>query len=193
MKWKDIQSSKTAGDYFKFEDGINQVRVVSEPEMQEQHFIESENKGYVCPGRQNGCKYCAQGMKSKVRFLTYIIDRKDKAEFATGKVKLAFLPWSVVSSIREYQEDPEYAFNDTPNYDFRIKKEGQKLNTKYTVIPGQMRSELTPDEKAQVESMKPIAEVIKGLADEDHNPTPHVQEVSIGQETREIRIEDIPF
>lgn len=166
MKLNDIKSP--TGEFYKLQDGNNELRIVSDPEVRSIHFNSAENKANDCVGKEYKCQYCISGEKPTIRYMFYIIDRRD------GSVKQAQFPWTVVKQYKALASTKDYAFADLPDYDLTIKKEGQGLLTKYTLIPGRAAVLLTDEEKSAIATQIPLSEVIEKLkfqAVENNNMT----------------------
>src|SRR5437868_720580 len=97
------------GEYFKPKDGDNRIRVLSAAIP-----YQSEFKG-----------------KLRVQFVCWVIDRAD------SKIKLYFMPASILDAIAAFQRDEDYSFEEVPMpYDINIKTEGAgDIKVKYNVVP----------------------------------------------------------
>ena len=76
----------------------------------------------------------------------------------------------VYNAIKKLAQDPEYG--DPRGYDLKISREGEKLETKYTVIPGKNTDDTTADEgnavlELDIEKIVPgsrlLADVVKEM------------------------------
>jgi hypothetical protein len=146
------------GDTFKFQEGDNRIRVLSPGKPIATHRI-SQKEYHTCYGAENGCPYHTDGVPDpNVKFVMWVIDRKDK------KIKLAFMPYTIIKNLTMLQNDPDYQFNGLPMpYDINVNanKAGTKEVT-YTVLPKKEEA-LTSDELAEFEKQKPIDDVIERL------------------------------
>jgi hypothetical protein len=141
------------GDYFKFEEGDNKIRVLTMWEPLATHFVGSGRKKepHVCYGKDKGCPYHDEGAplddesglpkNPTVRFVTYICDRKD-----SDRVKIAALPYTVVKAITALQGDEDYMFDNFPMpYDVKITYDRNASGSAmYNVVPSPNREPL-PD------------------------------------------------
>lgn len=152
MKLNDIKSPN--GEFYKLQDGNNEMRIVSDPEERPVHYEDGTNKAFDCVGKANGCPGCEKGERPTLRYMFYIIDRRD------GHVKQAQFPWTIVKQYKALAMTKDYAFSDLPDYDLTIKKEGQGLLTKYTLIPGRAATPITDAERAEIAAQPPLVEVI---------------------------------
>lgn len=136
-KEAEKQGLISGGDYFKLREGANRFRLMSE----------------CLP--HNG-EY--QG-KPNFKWLCYVIDRFD------GKVKPFFMAHSVYKQIEALQQNPDYEFNDVPMpYDLTINATGAGTkDAKYTVVPARKNTDVTGDEMAAFDEVKPIDELQKAL------------------------------
>lgn len=142
--------------------GDNKVRLLTIPTPIAEHgkydegFQPGDYEG-VCIGKEEGCPACKTGrLKPNVRYLFWLIDRKD------NQVKLGKLTYGVFKQIGKLQEDPEYKFSEMPMpYDINIKYDPTATPaSKYTVVPSRNNSELTSGELAEVENIKPTADIV---------------------------------
>ena len=142
-----------SGDYFKFEKGVNKLRILNKPAILAMHFFGKGEKAVVCIGIQEGCPYHKEDdQKASIKLVTYVIDRKD------DKIKLAELPLTVGYSLDNYMEDEDYAFDEFPMpYDVKITHDPDNSDpkSKYVLIPSPNKTELTEEEqKVFEEAMK---------------------------------------
>lgn len=147
------------GDIFKFKEGDNKFRVLSAGKPIATHRI-SQKEYHTCYGQDEGCPYHEEdNANPSVKFVMWIIDRAD------GKVKLAFMPHTIVKALRDLQNNPDYQFDAVPMpYDITVKatKAGTK-EVEYSVVPARTNSELTVDEQRAFEDKKTVDEVIEGM------------------------------
>jgi hypothetical protein len=146
------------GDTFKFQEGDNRIRVLSPGKPVATHRI-SQKEYHTCYGEDKGCPFHGDNEKqTSVKFLMWIIDRRD------GKVKLAFMPYTIMKNLVTLQNDPDYRFSAPPlPYDITVN--AQKAGTKevtYTVLP-KKEEPLTVDEEREFADQKPVDEVIERL------------------------------
>jgi hypothetical protein len=127
------------GEYFKVQEGDNKIRVLS-----------------ACIPHQSEYKGTAT-----FRFVAWIIDRRD------GKVKLYFMPTTIMNAIGSLQLDSDYAFDEVPMpYDINIRaKNAGTKEVEYTVIPSPNRVPLTEAETIDFNSKPSIDEVVEKLAE----------------------------
>ena len=197
MKFKEHEQTKKeykiGGDIWKPKNGDNRVRLLSGYEVYGFHWIGDKQTGTggICIGKDNGCKFCGKGDKPKAKFLIWILDRTD------SEVKVAQVGYTVVQQIGEYQENPEWAFEETPGYDINIKRTGQSIETKYTVQPSPNKVALTEEEQALViDTIKPLKGIISRMKEKAGGKPDiiQVEEPEAAQaDTNEIRVEDVPF
>lgn len=133
IKTAEKEGHISGGDYFKFKEGDNRFRLVSE-----------------ClphPGSYNG--------KPNFKWFCYVIDRAD------GQIKTFFMPHTIYKQIAELQKSEEYAFFDIPvPYDISVKaKAAGTKEVEYTLVPARKNTPLTAAEEAELRKKKPLAEV----------------------------------
>lgn len=154
-------------DRFKFEEGDNRVRILSPGKALATHRL-GGSKFITCYGKDEGCPYHGAGapvdkegneQKPSVKFLMWVIDRKD------GKVKLAFMPYTIVKLLAALQGNPDYSFDELPMpYDVTVN--AQKAGTKevtYAVLPSPKPVALTPQEDEEFAKKRPIEDVIERM------------------------------
>jgi hypothetical protein len=157
MRLHDIKSP--TGDFYKLQEGNNELRIVSDPEIRPIHFDETQNKSFDCVGKDKNCQYCLAGAKPTVRYIFYVIDRGD------GLVKQAQFPWTIVKKYQALAKTKDYGFESLPDYDLTINKSGQGLLTKYELIPARAVTQLTDEEKAAVAAMPDLGYVVAEMKD----------------------------
>ena len=127
------------GDFYKFKEGDNRFRLVSEciPHS-------SEFKG-----------------KRTFKWLCYVIDRRD------NKFKPFFMGHTIYKQIEALQTNPEYAFEDVPMpYDLTVKAKGAgTIDVEYTLIPARKELALTVDEHDEIARLKPLKELQAAILD----------------------------
>jgi hypothetical protein len=155
-KAAEASGAISGGDYYKFKEGDNRIRLMTECLPHQGEYKGTKNFKWLC----------------------YVLDRRD------GKIKTFFMPHTVYKSIEALQVSDDYAFVEVPMpYDITIhaKKAGTK-EVEYSLIPARRETPLTDDELAELDGMKPIKDVqkalkekqVKGEASGDPNePPPH--------------------
>jgi len=192
---------KDRSDWLNLKQGSNKVRIVSDFVDFGVHSVREggKYKSVICVGKDNGCPYCAKGLKPRVQFLGWVIDRKD------GKVKLLKIGWTIAEKIRALQESEDYGFEHLPGYDIDIVRRGEGLDTEYDVIPARKDTELTEQEREEVmKKVKNPQEIIDAMKNKV------LAELSLDKETPaketkkdtsfdnsstgvEVNVDDIPF
>jgi len=162
MKFQDYPDSEdkygiSGGDWMTLEAGDNKIRIVSEFMDYAEHYDNEKKRSFICLGKEN-CPYCQAGDKPRVRYLGWVIDRKD------SKIKLLRIGHSIFKQIGVLAKDEEYGFEDLPEYDMTIKKTGTGLDTEYSVVPARNNSPLTETEKTEIEkTIKDPNEIIESM------------------------------
>ena len=163
MKFNDYKDSEEkygiAGgdDWMNLEEGDNKLRIVSEFIDYGEHFDNAKKRSYMCLGKGN-CSYCDAGEKPKVRYLGWVIDRKD------NKVKLLRFGHSIFKQIGALAVNDEYKFDEIPNYDITIKREGTGLDTEYHVTAARKDSKITVEESEEIDAkVKDVPEIIENM------------------------------
>lgn len=153
-KWTDpnLIPPSGGGSYLKLKHGENKIRIVSEAEVFGKHF--KNKKSTVCLGKEE-CDLCQEGDKPKPSWLMWVIDRTD------GNLKMLEAGYQIISQIQKMAQSSEYGFEDLPNYDIIIQKEGEALETEYTVTPARKDTELTIEERKNISELKSPALIIE--------------------------------
>lgn len=154
MNWVDSQEKKISEDkskdYFNIVEGDNRIQLLSHCAPLLQRWNASTQKYEVGnEGEPN----------TSVKGVCWILQ--------DGLIKSAKLPWTVVRSVRELMQDPDYAFTEFPMprlINIKAKNAGTK-EVEYTVIPSPKEVELSAEVSLKL-SEKPapeeIVERIKG-------------------------------
>ncbi|MFA5442055.1 MAG: hypothetical protein WC288_01955 [Candidatus Paceibacterota bacterium] len=184
---------KEKGDWLNLKEGSNKVRIVSHFVDYGIHSIKGERKykSVICIGKENNCPYCAKGIKVKVQFLGWVIDRAD------GKIKLLKIGWTIKEKLRKLQHSEDYGFTNLPDYDIDIIRTGEGLDTNYDVLPARKSTELTEEEKEKIlevvkdpqEIIDKMKEKVLSAAEDLREELPPLKE----DNPEEVDLEDIPF
>lgn len=152
-KWNDPNLiPPSGGGYFKLKQGENKIRIVSEAEVFGKHFVNKRSS--VCMGKED-CPYCIDGDKSKPSWLMWIIDRTD------NQIKMFEAGYQIIKQIQKMAQGTEYGFDALPAYDMYIQKEGESLETEYTVTPARKDSPLTEEEKENITTLKSPSKIVE--------------------------------
>ena len=141
-KANNSEYAKKSGDWFKFKEGDNTIRILTEPEILYEDF-----KLGIC--------YTDCGFQGSVKGLVYILDRAD------GCIKLMKLSYNLLQQLESYESDSDYGFSGFPMpYDITVKAEkaGTK-EVKYTYLPRPVK-EVEQKIINDLAQEKPCAEVI---------------------------------
>lgn len=139
-------NSKRADDWFKFKEGDNTFRVLTEPVMLFEKF-----KVGIC--------YTDCGYQGSPRLLTYILDRAD------NKVKLAKLPYTLGEQILNMENDQDYGFSGFPiPYDITIKAIGAgSKEVKYSAPLPRPVKPLSIEVSDSLKDLKSCSEIIEKM------------------------------
>lgn len=141
--------SSQGGGWYKFVEGDNVFRVLTEPEL----FFEDFKRG-IC--------YTDCGYQGSAKFLTFVLDMKD------NKVKVARLPYGIGTTIAGFQQDEDYKFDGFP-MPFNIKVKAKNAGTKeveYTVLPSPNRSDVSEQVLGELSKSKSVAEILTKMKDD---------------------------
>lgn len=154
-------------DRFKFEEGENRIRVLSPGKPVATHRL-GGNRFATCYGMDEGCPYHGEGapkdkdgneQKPSVKFVMWVIDRRD------SKVKLAFMPYTIVKALGALQNSEDYAFDDIPMpYDIAVSAQNAgKKEVNYTILPSPKLVPLTPQEEEELGKKRPVEDVVERM------------------------------
>lgn len=160
LSWGNIQEQaselgiSSGGNYFRFEDGENIIRILSLPVHTAQYFL---GKGIAPVYEQNADDNLKSNKDARLvhRFVCYVYNVNLK------RIQIAELGWSIVKQIDELSKSSQYGYDRIPPYDLIITKTGSGMNTEYKVTPG--RDDKPLDEKLtkEIEGMKSIEDYVK--------------------------------
>lgn len=142
---KDVNASEGGSDWFKFKEGENRFRILTEPVILFEKF-----KVGIC--------YTDCGYQGNAKYLAHILDRND------GKVKLAKIPYGIMENIGAMETDEDYNFSGFPMpYDVSINAVGAGTKeVKYTVL-ARPRKEMSPESLDLIKKLKSPAEIIEKM------------------------------
>jgi hypothetical protein len=125
------------GDYYKFKEGDNRIRLMSNCLPHTSVF---------------------QG-KSNFKWLCYVLDRRD------NKIKAHFMPHKIYKAIEALQSNPDYTFEEVPMpYDITIHAKGAGTKeVEYSLIPARKETPLTVEERTELFQQKPLEDLQKAL------------------------------
>ena len=188
MPKTDYNSIKTeSGDskYMKFPVGDSKIRIVSDVYSSMRHGMEIEGayKNICCPKTVDPTLACPLCKKEKPRqkWIVKVIDRKD------GLVKILESGTMIFSQLASFVENVEYG--DPTNYDITVTRIGERLETKYTLVPSRSNTELTEEEVEMVKVDKFDLELYT-----TPRPIKEIEALAKGEEVEtDLNVADIPF
>lgn len=151
-------------DYFVFEKGENRIRILTEWVPIVSHYL--GGKYITCVGEEGGCPYHGENtpldekgnpMRARMRFVTYVLSK--------GEILLAFLPYSVIRSLVDLTDSPDWAFERFPMpYDITIMYDPDEAPVnKYKVVPSPRREEVPDEYKKLLAEKRSIHEVVERI------------------------------
>jgi len=160
------------GKWYNFKVGENKIRIVSLFNHFGEHWDLKEGKSALCIGKESGCVFCNEGNKPTPKWLGWIIDRED------GEFKILKSGYQVIKQISALDETDDYKFgaDGLPKYDIVVKREGEKLKTKYTVIPGRKDVKLSEEEIEKQKTLKDPLEIILAMKEKIDNNEAEISE-----------------
>jgi len=197
------------GGFFRFEKGSNKFRVLSNWKAIAQHSISLNERPVICFGKDKGCPYHGEGAikdkegrerKPSMKGICYILDRKDE------KIKIAFLPYTVIKAIVNLSEDPDWTFTSEDfkpfmPYDLTIVyNKDEAPADMYKTIPSPIRIELTKEQLVEFSEKKPIEEFVETLKEKEmirigQSNSEGIQDFppEDGEDESEVDVKNIPF
>lgn len=137
MKFK--AKSEDTRNYVKMKSGESVVGVcMGEPFEFKTHWGD-DNRTTVCTGA--GCPFCADKKKSAFRFRVNFIVKEDNKYIA----KILEMGWNFYEELQML--DKEY--HPIENYALKITRQGEKLSTKYSIIPV-ANGKITPEKEKEI-------------------------------------------
>ena len=133
------QIGNSKGAFFKFKEGKNRVRILTQLFPYASHY-----KAGACIGKAD-CPECKKTVKddkgkdkpndASVKFICHVLDMTD------NQIKLAQFPFTIFLALQNLQNDPEWSFDEVPMpYDITINAEGAgKTTVKYSVVASPKR------------------------------------------------------
>ena len=192
------QANKDYGgsDFFKFEEGNNEMRILTPFHVYAEHYSPSGYKG-VCLGKEEGCEGCKEGTKPTAKWLAWGANKEGLKLFKFGH--------KIIKQISALQNDTEYSFEEFPMpYPINIKADGAGETTVvYTVMPRKV-SKVNADLIKSLEDKLMPNQIVDGMKDkkkgvsegdkqasEEYNNMGEKGKVDYPDE--EINPDDIPF
>lgn len=122
--------------YCKFWEGTTRIRILEKPVIGWRYF-NTENIPFMSKEKPTTTPWIKEESKLK-EFWAMVI-----WNYEISKIQILQIDQNwIKSSILEYAKDPDWG--SPKNYDLKITKTGQKLETKYSVIPGKI-AEITEE------------------------------------------------
>ena len=166
-----------SGAYLKVKEGANKVRLLSETLAHQSYY--KGNRG--------------------VKFVCWVLDYVD------NKVKLYFMPFTILKAIESLQLSEDYGFAEVPMpYDVTInaKNAGTK-EVDYQVVPARNNTPISQEVLADFAKKASLMEVVEKLIENDStNPDKQAPRVEVKDEDipvinedeeKEVNLKDIPF
>ena len=201
MGWDNVEEMKPeSGPWGKLKEGINYLRIVSEPSGFRSHYNPSTKKSSVCTSTKTElCDSCKAGNKPSSRFIMNAFELVMKDGKFTGEkiLKHYEFPYSIINMLEGYRVDPEYKYDSVPNWDTNIKKEvgSEPKDVKYFVIPARKDRPLSAEEKSAIEGFETPDEMVAKKSGVE-KPTPDaskaVTATNVDDELPPVKDEAVP-
>lgn len=200
------------GDWYKFVEGDNKMRLLTEPVIKVSRFgfgicyegapycqkatldreLEEAKQKAKAAGNKEWAKATIK-MPGK-KWCTWAVIRGKDGVDAMGIVEL---PYGVSKELRTMMDSDEAGFKGWPMpYDINIKAKGAgKLTVEYTIIADRQNKDVTAEELADLEKCTPVTQILDRMKDKQR------QKIEGGSATTEtsghgvedINPDDIPF
>lgn len=203
-------------DYFKFAEGDNRVRILTDGAIVSKHFATG-----TCYGREKGCKGCAlydadqknpaipekekNKNKGSYKKMFWIVDRNDQEACLKGgfnnpseSIKLAEFGNRILQALDALADNKDYAFDGFMwPYDITINAKGAGTTAvKYNVVPSPKMIPVTDSEKSVLEKKHSTADIVSAMKNKQakiEGNLVETTEAKIDYPEEEISPEDIPF
>ena len=146
-------------EYFKFQEGDNNIRVLSPSAVLARHQL-GVKQSAICYGKDEGCPYHGENeIEIRVKWWMWIHDLRD------NKVKIAEMPYTIVKALGQFQQSEEYGFQDLP-IPYIINITAEKAGTKevkYTILPARQNSSIPADIERDYLNKKPIDDIVEAV------------------------------
>lgn len=150
--------SENDGGFFKPQEGKNQVRFISEIESFTQYKTKESKKKFY--NKESFGNVDPNTIKPTTSYAVWVVDRAD------GLVKFFTFGPMIFKQVFAISTDPETAFDDLPNYDFKITMTKTGDKTDY-MVGYSKEKELTVEEVAMSLNCKPVMEVINAMQNKE--------------------------
>jgi hypothetical protein len=160
--------SKDDRNYVKLKSGESVVGVLrGEPFEFRIHWTDS--KSSVCPG--DGCAICPikkSSFRFRVNFITKESSKENPHEFAYV-AKVLEMGWNFYDDLRALNEE----YDPIENYAIKITRQGEKLSTKYSILPVS-NGLITPEKEKEIS--KVALNNLGHLTEQEQAPHPSTQQ-----------------
>jgi hypothetical protein len=195
------ENSNYPSDFFKFSEGDNKMRVMTD--FIEVHSLNDgktfkglssisdvEEKKWISEGAMNKDGYPVR--KASVQGWAWAIIRNAKDG---DELKIVKFGSKILSQLVAYRHNPEYAFENAPlPYDITIKAvNAGQMTVEYTVIPARQNTEVTADEMAKLNKKKTIETIVQAIKDKQEGKVAVKTPSGVEYPKEEIDAQDIPF
>lgn len=159
----------TGGGWFKFAEGNNRMRIVSDGAVMSEHYEKGGEHNGICYGKDKGCLGCKFAVKLSFKKLYRIIDRKkirngEGLEMDAG-MKLAKFGNKIMKQLDALAENEDYSFDEFPMpYDITINAiSAGTAEVVYSVVPSPKLIPLTAEELDSLSKEYSTADIVKTM------------------------------
>lgn len=157
---KPVEGANKKSDWFKVQEGDNRLRILSNASAGAHHYSPSGYKG-VCIGKDDNCKGCAEGTAPSIRYLVWVLDRRD------NEIKPYNMPYKAYQQLAALQKSADWGFDEVPMpYDINLNAKGAgSKDVVYTLMPTPKREELPEEVKKELEKKTPTDMLLEKMKD----------------------------
>lgn len=150
------------GDWYKFQEGSNKMRILAFPAVLGNHYDRAKD-GYkgVCIGKDEDCPGCTSGQKPTAKWLTYIHDHR------TDEIAIVKFGYKIMEQLNALQKGEEYAFESFPmpyNIDIQLKDAGT-LSAVYSVQASRKNTDVDSKLIESLENKNTPEQIVEAMKD----------------------------
>lgn len=169
-KWGEVEKlekeKREEGDFYKFQEGANKLRILTD------FFgVNTIRRGNEFAGQVTAKNQAIEGDQVTFKGWAWAIIRE------TGELKIVQLSKTLLLAVYSLKKDSDYQFDGYPMpYDITINATGAGTKeVKYSVTPARQNSEVTEEEMAQLVKKKSIPDIIKAIQDKQDGNKPDTE------------------
>lgn len=169
-KWGEVEKlekeKREEGDFYKFQEGANKLRILTD------FFgVNTIRRGNEFAGQVTVKNPALEGDQVTFKGWAWAIIRE------TGELKIVQLSKTLLLQVYSLKKDSDYQFDGYPMpYDITINATGAGTKeVKYSVTPARQNTDVTEEEMAQLVKKKSILDIIKAIQDKQDGNKPDAE------------------